>query len=467
MVDVIREIIQKIAISLALTAILSMLAMNLLHLGESSFQSLGVIFFIIYTVVSLFTFSRHKLFFVLSVPIFAQFFHIFQRYHFSTGGNSLWRLIPFIILDTYLVHFLASTPRRSGGNYSVVILIWLISSSLFLAISPNLSQIVFGGIVMYVLTIPLLFVYLHTAAQATDFSKETEKYVSILFVLFCLGSIGLVYLGAGYKGTDNLWATRNIADTNTTMAYFILLWPFSIQHAVKAQWSALGKIALTALFLAIVTLSFSRGALLIVLPYILLTCMNNPGFINFKWIIPLGVSVCFYFSDILTYISQLDLMYFWTLRFADIGSFSVMVNNLDRLSGRSEIHETAYQLFKQKPLFGHGTGSFEVLGPGYREAHSLWFTLLAEQGMMGVTLIYSLLCGLLFTLIRNRHATRNTNFLLSLIFFLIFNHTVGSTFVILTGKSISINCIAPMLLLVIYFHSKSQKEGENSIAATI
>lgn len=466
MAEVIRDIVQKIAVSLALTAILVLLVRNLLLIGENTFQSFGVILFIIYTIISLFTQSRHKLFFVLAVPVFAQFFHIFQRYHFATGGNSLWRLIPFILLDLYLLYFLAGSAAKYNGRHALIIMIWLISSCLFISISPNLSQILFVGIIMYVLTIPLLFLYIDIASQATNFRTETEKYITILFIIFCLGSIGLVYMGAGYKGTDNLLATRNIADTNTTMAYFILLWPFSIQYAISAKWSALSKIGLIAIFLTIVILSFSRGALLIVLPYILLTCISSSAFINFRWIIPASLVIYFYSSDLSAFIGQLDLMYFWTLRFADIGSLSALINNLEKLSGRSEIHEVAYQLFRERPLFGHGISSFEVLGPGYREAHSLWYTLLAEQGIIGTTIIYGLFAGLVLTLILNTTSFQAINFLLSVIFFLIFNHSVGSTFVILTAKSISINCIAPMLLISIYFHSVSSKNQETSIAAT-
>jgi O-antigen ligase len=463
MAALIGDMIKKMLIALLLTSVLAIVVPNLLRTGKTSVQSFGVIFFIVYTAVSLFTFSRHKLFFVLSVPVFTQFFHIFQRYDFPTGGNSIWRLFPFIILDIYLLHFLVNTARRNR-HHSLLIVIWLLSSFLFLAISPNLSQIILGGIIMYVFTIPLLFTYLLTAAQATDFYTETEKYLSSLFVVLGLGTIGLIYLGAGYKGTDNLLATRNIADTNTTMAYFILLWPFVVLYAIRNHLSGLKKVVCIMLFLSIVILSFSRGALLIVLPYILITCLCKPAFINRKWFIAMGAAACICFQQIVRSIEKLDLLYFWSLRFADIGSISGLINNLEKLSGRSDIHDIAYHLFRQKPIAGHGIGSFEVLGPGYREAHSLWYTLLAEQGIIGAVMTYTLLGILLLTLIRNTVGVKGSSpvLLFSVIFFLIFNHSVGSTFIILTGNSISINCMAPMLLMTIYFYSKNQKVQEHS-----
>ena len=45
--------------------------------------------------------------------------------------------------------------------------------------------------------------------------------------------------------------------------------------------------------------------------------------------------------------------------------------------------------------------------------------------------------------------------LVSLLFYLLFNHTVGSVFVILPGKSITVNCIAPIIIMCLYFYAKS------------
>jgi O-antigen ligase len=318
---------------------------------------------------------------------------------------------------------------------------------------------------MYVFTIPLLFLYIRLASLAIDFRPEVEKYISLLFVLFSLGTLGLVYLGAGYRGTDNLLATRNIADTNTTMAYFILLWPFTVFYTVRKQLAGVSKLILTSLFVIIVILSFSRGALLIVLPYIIITCFSQSSFLSIKWVIPISVVLYFFLPQLLEFVGQLDLVYFWTLRFADVNSFSAVLDNLEKLSGRSEIHETAHLLFREKPFLGHGIASFELLGPGYREAHSLWYTLLAEQGMAGAILHYSLLVALLLRLTQNTPS--NSTLLLSVLFFLIFNHSVGSTFIILTGKSISINCIGPMLLIVTYFYSNRRMNYQNLTESTV
>jgi O-antigen ligase len=163
-----------------------------------------------------------------------------------------------------------------------------------------------------------------------------------------------------------------------------------------------------------------------------------------------------YTPELFNFLENEDLTYFWQLRFGNIISLSPALARLQETSGRAEIHAIAYQLFLEKPLLGHGTGSFEILGPGYREAHSLFYTLLAEQGVIGVLYMYFLFTFLGISMFSVTARSRKYQLLpLSFAFYLLFNHTVGSVFVIIPGKSVTINCIAPVLLLCLYFYIKS------------
>ena len=459
MVDLTVSILKRILVAASLVCFTGLLVPSIFKIGESTFQSIVVLSFYVYCVVSLFVYSRHKLFFVLSLPIFTQFLHIFQKYAFTTGANSLWRLLPYIILNVYLLHFLAGRHPTDQTKNHLVTVLWFIASVLFLSISPNLENIIWGGITLYIFTIPLLFSYLKIACQANDFQQELDKYLCLLFIILGLGTFGLVYAGASYKGSDNLLASRNIADTNVTMAYFILLWPFALLYSVKNKAALWLKVILMAIFVGVVTLSFSRGAIFLVLPFILVTSLMASTFIDLTLLFAVVIPGYLYRSKIAGFMNVQDLLYFWQLRFADMGSLNSMLTKLETISGRTEIHKVAYSLFLQKPLLGHGIGSFELLGPGFREAHSLWYTLLAEQGIIGSAFIYSLLATLLFRLV-NLALTidrKYTILLISFVCFLLFNHTVGSTFVILPGKSIHVGCIAPLLLMCTYFYSSNAR----------
>lgn len=454
MVEIIASILQRILTAVGLVLFVGILVPDILTVGPTTFQSTVVLSFYIYCIISLFTYSKHKLFFVLSIPVLTQFIHIFQRYDFTLGANSLWRLLPFIILDIYLIYFLFKkyTPnnRESG-----LILLWVIANTTFLIISPNLSKIFLGGFILYLVTLPLFFIYLSLVVQASNFHQELEKYLCLIFIILGVGTFGLVFMSAGYKGSDNLLVTRNIADTNTTMAYFILLWPFAILYAIHNRTSVLFNLGLLFIFVGVVILSFSRGAVFLVLPYLCLTCFLTTGFIGLRvLLVPITFFTLFQ-QPILEFIKNQDLLYFWQLRFADLGTSTSFLSKLETVSGRAEIHHTAYSLFLRNPVLGNGIGSFEVMGPGYREAHSLWYTLLAEQGIIGVIFLYSLLLGLIVKLFKLTQTDGKKFYviLFALLFFMLFNHTVGSTFVILPGNSITINCIAPVLLICIYFYA--------------
>jgi O-antigen ligase len=465
MAELILSILKRILIAASLVGLTGFLVPTIFKIGESGLQSIVVLSFYVYCILSLFMHSNHKLFFVLSLPIFTQFLHIFQKYTFTTGANSIWRLLPFVILDVYLLHFLLRHNRSNVTENGLPSVVWLIASVLFLAISPNLQNIIWGGIVIYIFTIPLLFSYLQIVSQAHNFTQELEKYMCVLFVILGLGTFGLVYVGAGYKGSDNLLASRNIADTNVTMAYFILLWPFVLLYSVKNKVSVVFKTVLLAFFIGIVILSFSRGAVLIVVPLVLVTSLLAAAYINLRSLFAVAFVGYLYRDRITEFLKGQDLLYFWQLRFADMGSLNSVLTKLETISGRTEIHKTAYSLFLEKPLLGHGIGSFEILGPGFREAHSLWYTLLAEQGIVGTLFIYGLLAALLYRLIYLT-LTRDriySTLLVAFICFIVFNHTVGSTFVILPGKSITVNCIAPLLLICMYVYSENVSRDQPAI----
>lgn len=446
--------LKKALLSFGIVLFTGMCFEEILKIGESAVQSIVVFSFYLYCIISLFTYSANKLFYVLSLPFLTQFLHIFQKYSFSTGSNSLWRLLPFIILNIYFIAFFFRKQILLPENLRLFTVTWLIFNSFFLIISPNLENIIWGGLLLYLFTLPFYFCYLNFCAQARDFPEKLEQYLCLLFIIFGLGTFGLIFAAAEYKGSDNLLATRNIADTNVTMAYFILLWPFVLLFSLRKRQNQIYNLALAAIITGVVILSFSRGAVLLVLPYVVLTIFFSRGFIKLKWMVPVIISCIFYFGQIKSFLENQNLLYFWKLRFGGLESLKSLPEKLESLSGRLEIHNSAYSLFSENPLIGHGIGSFEVLGSGFREAHSLWYTLLAEQGILGTVYNLGIFMILLHVLL-HLSITNPKYFLLPVgfFFYFVFNQTVGSVFIILPGHSITVNCIAPVLLICLYFYA--------------
>jgi hypothetical protein len=459
MVRLILDILKKVLASVIIVLITGAVFPDLLTLGDGFLQSLVVLSFYVYCFIVLFSQSPDKLFHVLSIPFFTQFIHIFQRYSFTAGANSPWRLLPFLSLIIYFIQFLANHPTSSSNAQKYLICLWLLAQSFFLICSPQLELILGGGISIYLLTIPLYFLYLQNLSTASDFSFGLEKYFFILFLVLGLGTFGLIYSGAAYMGSDNLLVTRNIADTNVTMAYFILLWPFALLYALRQQVQTPFVFLIFLVFGGLIFLSFSRGAVMIGVPYLVVSlwCTGR----RWPWILPALVLLLAKNDPVQKIISGYQLDYSWSLRFSDILSVHSIWDTLQGSSGRGEIQDKAWELFLEHPFLGNGTGSFEYLGPGFREAHSLYYTLLAEQGAFGALYFYGLMLILLVKLAGSHKTLPHLLVPASLVFYLIFNHTVGSVFVILPAKSISINCIAPVLLICLYFYQStaSKKQG--------
>jgi hypothetical protein len=464
MARLILEIGVKMIISLLLVLLVVSLFSDTLIVGESAFQSVIVFAFYTYCAISLFVYSEHKLFHVLSLPIFTQFIHLFQKYNFPAGANSIWRLLPFMILDLYFINYFFTKNISLSVSQKLFLVSWITFHAFFLTISPNLDRIILGGFVLFLLTLPMYFLYLKITMEALDFRPAIELYLCLLYITLGLGTFGLVVAGSGYKGSDNLLAPRNISDTNVTMAYFILLWPFALLYSDRNRLAVLPLLLLFGIFAGVVIFSFSRGAVLIIVPYLLISMVLVSNLTRLRWVISTATLIALFAPDLFHFLENEDLAYFWQLRFGNIMSASSALAKLQETSGRAEIHAIAYQLFLKSPLLGHGIGSFEILGPGYREAHSLFYTLLAEQGMIGVLYMYMTFAGLgvsLFSVYKKgrKYALLVTSF----IFYLLFNHTVGSVFVIIPGKSVTINCIAPILLLSLYFYAKSLNIHSNSV----
>jgi O-antigen ligase len=443
------------AISVGIVWIATMLFSSLLIFGESTIQTVLVFGFYTYCVLTLVVPSEHKLFYVLSIPVLTQFLHLFQKYDFPAGANSLWRLLPFILVDLHIISVLIRFKTSLTAGEKSIVASWIALNFLFIIISPNLPGIIIGAFILLLVTVPLYFCYFNMHSGCPSFAKNLEQSLCLLFVILAFGTFGLVFFGAQYRGASNLLVTRNISDTNVTMAYFILLWPFALRYAGRSGHTFPLTTSLVLLFAVVVLLSFSRGAVLIVLPYLLATLLIVSNLKQARWFVVVGTLLSTGFDGLL-HLLNADLAYSWQLRFADFKTAGPAFRKLGEASGRGEIRRLAYELFLENPLYGHGTGSFELLGPGYREAHSMFFTTLAEQGIMGTLYLYALLLGLGYCLSKTTALGRHYLLLpTALSAYLLFVHSVGSVWVIIPARSLTINCIAPLLLICMYCYSKS------------
>lgn len=109
--------------------------------GGSAFQTVFVFGCYSYCIAVLIIPSEHKLFYVLSMPVLSQFLHLFQRYDFPAGANSLWRLLPFVLVDLYMLSVLIRFKTTLTSMEKSLTVSWVAFNFLSIAISPNLAGI--------------------------------------------------------------------------------------------------------------------------------------------------------------------------------------------------------------------------------------------------------------------------------------------------------------------------------------
>jgi len=86
-------------------------------------------------------------------------------------------------------------------------------------------------------------------------------------------------------------------------------------------------------------------------------------------------------------------------RFSLNNAKNVSVNN------RLKLYSDAWQLFKNKPLFGIGTGGFQT--GEYNYPHNIFLEIAAENGLLGLIIFF----GFLFTICQRGYKFLNENFI--------------------------------------------------------
>lgn len=76
------EIFKKMLVAVAIVSIFGKFFDQLLTFGENEMQTAVVLTCYVYCIISLFSFSRHKLFHVLAVPVLSNFCIYFKNIHF-------------------------------------------------------------------------------------------------------------------------------------------------------------------------------------------------------------------------------------------------------------------------------------------------------------------------------------------------------------------------------------------------
>ncbi|MCC7134203.1 MAG: O-antigen ligase family protein [Gemmatimonadales bacterium] len=413
------------------------------------------------TVVSVFLSlaGRDMLWVALLAPFLVQYYQVALGWEVELGSTSPLRLVPLAgVLALLGIEAVRRRPQLSRVE-STMALLWQVGCLIWLlegAASAG-SPVVLVTWVLTAGVAPLCYFVVRDRLADPAGRRVVMTTVLVGFLVLVVASIGISFVALDYRGSASLLSARNANDGNIVLGYLMLAWPTALLAARALHPGLVAPLGLA--FVVAAVLLFSRGGLVMVPVLVLgslLVMADRPR----RMAAALGIAVVGAGVLWSVFDERLGLLAAWTVRLnvselklTDI--WSILATAQDQLvsSGRSDIWDYARALFRDAPLTGAGFNSFEALGPGYAEAHSLFFQTAAQMGLVGLAFLYGTLAWWTFRVVdrlgRRDGLTRIRLLQLAgLGSWLLFTHTVGSGLVVTSARGLMANVAGIMLLMI-------------------
>ncbi|MGE0553603.1 MAG: O-antigen ligase family protein [Gemmatimonadales bacterium] len=402
--------------------------------------------------------GRDMLWVALLGPFVIQYYQVALGWEVTLGSTSPLRVAPVLGVLALLAVELTKRPVRLSRAEAAVTVLWELACLIWLVEGlaatgtavPLVTWLLNAGVP------PLCYFLVRDRLAAPDRAAAVGLSVLGGFLILIVASIGISFVALDYRGSASLLAARNANDGNIVLGYLMLAWPIAVLTARAIHGALVPALGLS--FVAGAVLLFSRGGLLVV-PLLTIGTLVVLAGRPLKTLVSLLVIGAAALGLWVALGDSLGLMEAWTarlnftqLQLTDL--WAVLATLQDQLtsSGRSEIWDLARSLFRSSPLTGAGFNSFEAAGPGYSEAHSLFYQTLGQRGLLGVVFLYGFLGWWLWTLLRPVAAAGEVRERLvrlgGVLSWLVFTHAVGSGLVVTTGGGLMVNVAGAMLLMI-------------------
>lgn len=394
---------------------------------------------------------------IILIPILTQFYQVGLAWDFALGPQSLIRTLPYVSVACAIAAELWRRPVSLSRLEQVSLALCAGVGLLGWASGVDASPVGAFGFLAFAIFLPLLYAYLKQQF-ASEISAPAQLGASGLvgFVALTAGTFVVIRLGSGMSmgGVAGLLGTRNVSDYNLIFAYLLLLWPIALTTASRFGAWCVGMISV--LFLASAVVGLSRTGILLVPLLVLIGLFaiyhRSPKGLSLA-IVAMFVGIALMWTVVP---NRESLGLVWAQRF-NVGSPEQMIDVLGRVKpggddsfARDQLRNEALRLWRQDPLIGQGYGGFGAWSVrGYNDAHSLTFTTLAENGLIGLGLLYGLIGFLTLRLLRLAKAS--SSFLLSFLAWLMAMHSVGGNLSVLSPHGFNINAINGVLLVTYLF----------------
>jgi len=461
----VKMLARACAICLGLATVLSVcldaFGVNLLNFGTLDIARNAIAFWVYFLVTLLFVpGEKHlRLPLVLLIPILTQLYQVGLGWDLPGGPSSIARIVPYVGVLIFLIStLLADRAKITRTEWGFVIATNAVGVTG--AVLGSASQAV--ALVTYLavgVMLPLYYFFLKRELTSSTFApSQIEASALMGFLALTVGTLVIIRMGSEMTlgGVTGLLGTRNVSDYNLVLAYLILLWPLALR-AARAVGPVMVAIALV-LLLASAIMGLSRTGLMFI-PILAIAGLFSvfkhsvsTGIRTAGWIVVLGVIAFFATPQK----DQLNTVWLQRLNLTESSQTSSLVTKLkpggEDSTARDQLRMEGYRLFSQSPLMGQGFGGFgESSRRGFRDAHSMTFTALAETGILGLIALYFVLAlvGLrLFRLATAKSVQDGGLFFICFLMWLFAVHSVGGNLTAIQAGSFTVGAINGVLLMV-------------------
>lgn len=290
---------------------------------------------------------------------------------------------------------------RTKKTYSAYI--WALLFLLW-TFSTNPQAALFEGDRIWLLTLVQLFLLTWLAGELFD-TPDKQRLLMLAFVLSSTVSAGVAlqqaYIGDSF-GTS-LRATGLAGGANTTVRLFIyaLVMLSFLLHSTNTRFAQLAGVFGIAILAAGVVATVSRtGFLLLIIALAMIFWDELTKRIKASMLLGFMAVV------LIAYFWIPDSYWIFMLQDAPVK----IMEGTDTIGFRYQLWQAAWQMWQDYPVAGVGIGQFASLSPVYGAspaggvyfvgAHSIYFGLLAENGIVGLIFYLGLMVSTAIALIR-------------------------------------------------------------------
>lgn len=398
---------------------------------------------------------------LILVPLFAQIYQTILGWDVGAGALSVFRWLPYLAM---LVSLISSVRWRDLGLTATErIAVAAIFGMSLVGWVANADRTPIGVIsfVLMGIVAPMFYVAVRQAlVEFPCFRIRLLAVALIGFVSLALGTLVIIQVGSGLQlgGMTGILATRNVSDFNLVIGYLVLLAPFAIYASYRiGLWST---VLITLLFFATCFFGLSRVGMTLG-PLMFFTCVailfrRQPRqmLVGTVGLVLLGMGAWSVMPN------REALAYSWLLRFnvTDVSNVGEILERVkpggeDSLA-RDQLRAEAVRLVSDQPLTGLGFGGFGISSErGYNDAHSLSFTVLAEQGLLGLGILFAAIAVVflrLWWLIRHEPESNSYAWvvLIAFAFWILVVHTVGGNLLNVAPSGFTVGAITSIMLAI-------------------